>query len=62
MFGRRARFADLVVVNGSVGAAVAPGGRLRLVVIFDVRAGLVAGYEVIADPHRLVSLDLAVLS
>jgi RNA polymerase sigma factor (sigma-70 family) len=62
VFGRRARFADLVLVNGSVGAVVAPGGRLRLVVTFEVRDGLVAAYEVIADPDRLRSLALAVLT
>ncbi|WP_028924127.1 sigma-70 family RNA polymerase sigma factor [Pseudonocardia acaciae] len=61
VFGRRARFAEAALVNGEVGAVVAPRGRLRLVLTFTIADGRVAGYEVIADPARLRELDLAVL-
>ena len=61
VFGRKARFAALVLVNGQVGAVVAPGGRLRLVLTFTVDGDRLAGYEVIGDPERLRGLELSVL-
>ena len=59
--GPRARFAEPALVNGAVGAVVAPHGWLRLVLAVTVRDGLTAGYDVIADRARLNQLDLAVL-
>ena len=35
-FGRNARFADLALVNGSIGIVVAPSGRLRLVIAAEL--------------------------
>jgi RNA polymerase sigma factor (sigma-70 family) len=61
VLGPRARFAQPALVNGAVGAVVAPRGRLLLVLAITVRDDRVAGYEVIADPDRLRQLDLAVL-
>ena len=61
VLGPRARFAEPALVNGTVGVVVAPHGRLRLVLAVTVRDGLIAGYDVIADPARLGQLDLAVL-
>ncbi|MEV7778159.1 sigma-70 family RNA polymerase sigma factor [Kitasatospora sp. NPDC088351] len=61
VFGRRARFAAPALVNGDVGVVVAPGGRLRLVLLVTVERGRVAAYEVIADPERIARLDLALL-
>ncbi|GGU47292.1 DNA-directed RNA polymerase sigma-70 factor [Streptomyces albospinus] len=65
VLGRRARFAAPALVNGAVGAVVAPGGRLRIVLTFTLAATAdgtrITGYEVIADPARLRRLDLAVL-
>jgi hypothetical protein len=58
VLGPRARFAEPALVNGTVGAVVAPHGRLRLVLAVTVRDGLIAGYDVIADPARLNQLDL----
>ncbi|MFC1399829.1 MULTISPECIES: sigma-70 family RNA polymerase sigma factor [Streptacidiphilus] len=60
-FGRRAGTAAVLLVNGQVGAVVAPGGRLRVALTFTVGDGLITGYEVIADPARLRALELAVL-
>jgi RNA polymerase sigma-70 factor (ECF subfamily) len=48
-------------VNGTVGAVIAPHGRLQLVLAVTVAGGRVAGYDVIADPARLAQLELAVL-
>ena len=61
VLGQRARFAEPALVNGTVGAVVAPHGRLLLVLAFSVTGSRVAGYDVIADPARLAQLELAVL-
>jgi RNA polymerase sigma factor (sigma-70 family) len=57
----RARFAQPVLVNGSVGIIVAPRGQLLMVLCCKVTAGKIVEIEVIADPARLSQLDLAVL-
>lgn len=57
----RARFARALLVNGKIGAAVAPCGRLQLVLALTIEADRIARIEVIADPERLRSLDLRVL-
>jgi len=61
VLGPRARFAEPALVNGMVGAVIAPHGRLQLVLAVTVTGGRVAGYDVIADPARLAQLELAVL-
>ncbi|MDJ1131443.1 sigma-70 family RNA polymerase sigma factor [Streptomyces iconiensis] len=61
VLGGRAKAAEPALVNGAVGAVVAPHGRLRLVLAVTVADGRVAAYDVIADPARLRQLDLAVL-
>ncbi|WP_078910730.1 sigma-70 family RNA polymerase sigma factor [Streptomyces sp. NRRL WC-3742] len=61
VFGRRARYGALALVDGLPGLLIAPDGRLRLVLRMAVADGRVAGYEVVADPVRLAALELAVL-
>ena len=61
IFSQRARFAQLALVNGAVGAVVAPRGRLLLVMTFKFTGERIAEIDVIADPARLRQLDLAVL-
>ncbi len=61
VFGRRSRFAEAALVNGTVGVVVAPHGRLQLVLAVTVRGDRVAEYELIADPARIRRIDLAVL-
>jgi RNA polymerase sigma factor (sigma-70 family) len=59
LFGRRrAEFARPALVNGAVGAVIAPHGRLFAVLRFTVTRGKITGIEVIADPERLGRLDL----
>jgi RNA polymerase sigma factor (sigma-70 family) len=58
----RALFTGLALVDGTVGLAMAPGGRLRLVLTFTIIEGAVTEIEVVAEPHRLGRLDLAVLN
>jgi RNA polymerase sigma factor (sigma-70 family) len=60
-FARRARFAQLALVNGVVGLIVAPRGRLILVMAFKIAGGKIKEIEVIADPERLRQVDLAVI-
>jgi RNA polymerase sigma factor (sigma-70 family) len=61
VLGRRAQFAELALVNGTVGVVVAPGGQLLIALTFSIDAGQIAAYDVIADPARLRQLDIAVL-
>ncbi|WP_129843536.1 sigma-70 family RNA polymerase sigma factor [Streptomyces sp. RFCAC02] len=61
VFGRNAGLAEPVLIDGVVGIAVAPYGRLRLVLAVTVAHGAVAVYELIADQDRLRRLELAVL-
>ena len=61
VLGRRARFAAPALVSGSVGAVVAPHGRLQFVLAVTVDGDRIVEYDVIADPARLRRLDLAVL-
>lgn len=56
----RARFAQLALVNGSVGIIVAPRGKLFMVLRCKVMAGKIVEFEVIADPAHLSQLDLAI--
>lgn len=58
----RSQFAELALVNGTVGLVVAPRGRLLLALTFTIENDKIAGYDVIADPARLQQLDLAVLN
>ncbi|GAA4682170.1 sigma-70 family RNA polymerase sigma factor [Streptomyces youssoufiensis] len=62
VFGRGSRRAEPLLIDGHVGIAVAPRGRLRLAITVTVRDDRIAAYEVIADPARLRQLDLAVLT
>ena len=52
----------LALVDGSVGIVFAPGGRLQVVLTFQVSVDrLITAIEVIGDPARLRQLRLAVL-
>lgn len=57
----RARFTGPALVNGSVGLAMAPHGRLFLVLAFTITDDLITRIDVVADPDRLDALELAVL-
>jgi RNA polymerase sigma factor (sigma-70 family) len=61
VFSRRARFARLALVDGTVGIVVAPRGRLGLAIGLTIKDDKVVEIDVIADPLRLHQLDLAVL-
>ncbi len=56
-----ARLARVALVDGVVGIVVAPRGRLFRVLRFTFAEGSIAGMEVIGDPERLRSSEVAVL-
>lgn len=60
-FAHRAKFAQLALVNGAVGAVIAPRGHLLLVMTVKVKDGKLVEIEAIAEPSRLSQLDLAIL-
>jgi RNA polymerase sigma-70 factor (ECF subfamily) len=57
----RARFTGPALVNGSVGLARAPHGRLFLVLTLAVTDNRITEIDVVADADRLSELELAVL-
>ncbi|MEU7895242.1 sigma-70 family RNA polymerase sigma factor [Nonomuraea sp. NPDC049152] len=57
----RAWFTGPAMVDGAVGLAMAPHGRLRVVLSFTIIEGMITEIDVIAEPDRLSQLDLAVL-
>lgn len=59
--GAMGRSGHLVQVDGRPALAVAPGGRLELVMTFEVSDGRIARIAVVADPARLAVLPLALL-
>lgn len=61
-FTGRAQGAQPVLVNGSVGAIVAPLGQILFVLEITVSEGKITEIEMIADQARLRQLDLAVLN
>ncbi|MEV0092205.1 sigma-70 family RNA polymerase sigma factor [Streptomyces sp. NPDC050738] len=56
----RAQFTGAVLVDGAVGLAMAPQGRLRVVLAFTLVDGAITEIDVIADPERLARLELGV--
>jgi RNA polymerase sigma factor (sigma-70 family) len=62
IFSRRARFAQLALVNGTVGIVVAPRGRLLMAMAFKIRREKIVNIDILADPSRLQQLNLAILN
>lgn len=61
-FSGRARFAQLALIDGSVGAVWSHRGQLRVVFGFTMTAGKITQIELIADPERLSQIDLTILA
>lgn len=58
-FSGRAQGARLVLVNGAVGAAVAPRGQMLFVLEFKIVDGKITEIEMIAESARIRQLDFA---
>jgi hypothetical protein len=61
-FKGRARAAQLALVNGASGLVCLGGGQPRVVFEFTIAGEKVVAIDLIADPERLRSLDLVILS
>jgi RNA polymerase sigma-70 factor (ECF subfamily) len=57
----RAQAARPALINGTVGALVAPYGRLLVALQVTIKAGKITEINAVADPERLRQLDLALL-
>ncbi len=62
LYSRGARFVQMALVDGSVGAILAPHGRLTRALKFTIENGKIKRLEVIGEPARLNELELAVLA
>ena len=60
-FSRLVPFAQPALVDGSVGIVVALHGKLSRVLRFTITNGKIVQADIIAEPARLLELDLAVL-
>ncbi|WTQ07383.1 sigma-70 family RNA polymerase sigma factor [Streptomyces virginiae] len=58
---QRARTTAPALVDGVVGLAMAPLGRLFLVLGFTIEDGLITEIDIVAEPERLGALELAAL-
>jgi RNA polymerase sigma-70 factor (ECF subfamily) len=59
LFSARSKIAELALINGEVGAIVASGAHLLIALTFTIDNDKISEYEVIANPHRLGQLTLA---
>jgi len=60
-FAGRARFAQLALIDGAVGAVWAPHGQPRVVFGFTISGATIMAIDIIADPESLSQLDLTIL-
>ncbi len=61
-FSGRARAAQPALVNGAIGLMWATGGQPRVVFNFTITDGKIVAIDMLADPERLLELDLTVLN
>ncbi len=59
-YSKLSPFVISALVNGAVGAVVAPLGRVFSVMAFTVAGGKIAQIDVLLDPERLEKLDLSI--
>jgi RNA polymerase sigma factor (sigma-70 family) len=57
-FSGRAKVAQLALVDGSVGAVWAPGGKPRVVFAFTISNGKIVEIDLLADPERLSDVTI----
>ena len=61
IFKRRARGAQLALVDGRVGGAWAPGGQPHAVFSFVIAGGKIVEIEIVTDPAHLAQLEVEIL-
>ncbi|KOP68420.1 hypothetical protein AMS62_26595 [Bacillus sp. FJAT-18019] len=57
----RAKPAQAALVNGSIGAVAAPGGKLLYVIQFTISGGKIAEIDFISSASRLEQIDITIL-
>jgi RNA polymerase sigma-70 factor (ECF subfamily) len=57
----RSRYGRVVLVNGAPGLIMAPRGQLLIALAFTFSGDKIIQIDVIGDPDRLATLDLALL-
>jgi len=60
-YGHLARLVRPALVNGAIGLAMAPQGRLSRTLTFTIANGKITEIEVIGDPARLGELDVSMI-
>jgi RNA polymerase sigma-70 factor (ECF subfamily) len=60
-YGHLARLVRPALVNGAIGLAMAPQGRLSRALTFTIANGKITEIEVIGDPARLGELDVSII-
>jgi RNA polymerase sigma factor (sigma-70 family) len=53
--------AALALINGKVGVVLAPRGRLKMAMLFDVRDARIVAIDIVSDRDRLRGLEVALL-
>jgi RNA polymerase sigma factor (sigma-70 family) len=61
-FADRARFAAVALVDGRVGAVIAPAGRLQAALLLTIVGGTITEVDIVADLARLAALDVALVA
>jgi RNA polymerase sigma-70 factor (ECF subfamily) len=56
----RAQTAKAALIDGGIGAVVAPGGKLLLTLSVTIAGGRIVAIDAVADPERLARLERAV--
>lgn len=60
-FAGRARFAQLALLDGAVGAVWAPGGRPRVAFEMTITDGRIVAIALVAEPEELQQLECIIL-
>lgn len=60
-FKGKAAAAQLALVNGNPGATWAPGGKPVVALLFSVSKGRISGIDIVMDPDKLGTIDIAIL-
>lgn len=60
-FARQAQFAELALVDGSVGLVLAAGGKLKNAIRFRFGNGKIVAADVVGEPDHLAALEVGVL-
>lgn len=61
MFAVVARGGEVAILDGAAGIVIAPAGQLKSALRLDIRDGRIHVIDIIGDPDRLASVDIALV-